>query len=175
MFEQEQTDALRAVEFVGAGAEGSDTEVAEVDGDLADGLGRIAVERDLFRERLGDVPHRLDRPGFVVGQHQRHEPCVGANPLRDFVWIDDPARMKRIILEAVPLGSDLAKAERFMKDQGFTCQKERNADFNERKGLDYLYCDRTEGSIVRTDWRIAIVDRNGKVSEVIAQRFLTGP
>jgi hypothetical protein len=76
----EGADALGAVEFVGREAHQVDAESADVDGDLADGLRGVGVQRDaaLTADR-GDLSKRLDDADFVVGEHHRDKRGVVAD------------------------------------------------------------------------------------------------
>jgi hypothetical protein len=62
-----------------------------------------------------------------------------------------------------------------METEGFQCRREANARFLDRDGLDYVYCDRYEGGIVKRRWQVAAVYREGKVVEVLASTGLVGP
>ena len=75
----------------------------------------------------------------------------------------------------VPPGTPVDEALRFMEREGFKCSRTVNGSFGERNGLDYLYCDRSEGGIVQRRWQAAIVHRDGKVAEVLARTGLVGP
>ena len=51
-------------------------------------------------------------------------------------------------------------------DSWVKCSRTIGGSFNDRKGLDYVYCDRSEGSgLVERRWQVAIVHREGKVTE----------
>jgi hypothetical protein len=89
--------------------------------------------------------------------------------------IEEPPRMVEAVLGQVPVGTPVEDAQRFMEQEGFACSREANAEFLDRKGLDYLYCDRSEGGIVQRRWQVAVVHRDGKVTEVIASTGLVGP
>lgn len=85
------------------------------------------------------------------------------------------ADMANQISAKVPTGTPVDDAQEFMEREGFTCTRTANGDWGERKGLDYLYCDRTEGGVVSRRWQIAIVHADGKVTEVLANTGLIGP
>jgi hypothetical protein len=91
--------------------------------------------------------------------------------------IEQPPKMIDAITSRVPVGTPVDDAQRFMEREGFTCSRESNADFRDRKGLDYIYCrcDRPLDLFVSRGWMIAIVHRDGKVTEVLANTELTGP
>src|SRR5713101_3012007 len=89
--------------------------------------------------------------------------------------IQEPPRMIEVILDQIPVGTSLADAERFMQSEGFKCSQTTNGEFLGHRGLDYLYCDRSDGGIVQRRWQVAIVHGDGKVSEVLASTGLVGP
>ena len=68
----ERTDAERAVEFVGGDGHRGGAELAEIDGQFADDLGGVGVERDvvLVADR-GEFGDGLEDAGFVVGRASR--------------------------------------------------------------------------------------------------------
>ena len=68
----ERADAERAVEFVGGDGHRGDAELAEVDGQFADGLGGVGVQRDAaFVADRGEFGDGLQDAGFVVGRAWR--------------------------------------------------------------------------------------------------------
>lgn len=84
--------------------------------------------------------------------------------------------MTEAVLSKVPVGTPVDDAQRFMEREGFKCSRSTNAEFLDRKGLDYIYCDRSEGSgFVQRRWQVAVVHRDGKVVEVLASTGLVGP
>jgi hypothetical protein len=89
--------------------------------------------------------------------------------------IEEPTRMIEAVLGQVPVGTPVDDAQRFMEREGFKCSRTSNAAFGGRAGLDYIYCDRSEGGIVQRRWQVAVVHRDGKVVEVLASRGLVGP
>src|SRR5262245_26147337 len=89
--------------------------------------------------------------------------------------IQEPPRMIEVILGKTPVGTSLPDDERFMQSEGFKCSQPTNGEFLGRRSLDYLYCDRSDGEIVQRRWQVAIVHREGKVSEVLASTGLVGP
>jgi hypothetical protein len=89
--------------------------------------------------------------------------------------IKEPSDMQRIVRTAVPPGSDLQDAQRFMEKEGFHCSRQTNTSFGGRIGIDYLWCDRSDGGVVKRRWQVAIVHQNGKVSEILATTGLVGP
>jgi hypothetical protein len=89
--------------------------------------------------------------------------------------IEEPPRMVEAILAQVPVGTAVDDAQRFMEREGFACSRKTNAGFLDRSGLDYIYCDRSEGTVVSRRWQVAVVHRDGKVVEVLASTGLVGP
>ncbi len=89
--------------------------------------------------------------------------------------IDEPERMAEAVISGVPIGTPVDEARRFMEREGFQCRRKANAEFLDRGGLDYLYCNRYEGGIVKRRWQVAVVHREGKVVEVLASTGLVGP
>ncbi|MBY0459791.1 MAG: hypothetical protein K2V38_20925 [Gemmataceae bacterium] len=91
--------------------------------------------------------------------------------------IDDTPKMAETVRERVPLGTPVDEAQAFMAREGFKCQRQTNAPFGDRDGLDYVYCDRAEskGWLVSRRWQIALVHRDGKVTEILAATGLVGP
>lgn len=83
--------------------------------------------------------------------------------------------MVEAVLGQVPIGASVDDAQRFMEREGFACSRRTNADFPGRQGLDYLHGDRSEGSVVSRRWQVAVVHRDGKVTEVLASTGLVGP
>jgi hypothetical protein len=90
--------------------------------------------------------------------------------------VEEPPRMVEAVLGQVPVGTPVDDAQRFMEREGFKCSRSSNAAFLDRTGLDYVYCDRSEGSgAVQRRWQVAVVHRGGKVTEVLASTGLLGP
>jgi len=90
--------------------------------------------------------------------------------------IEEPPRMVEAVLGQIPIGTPVDDAQRFMEREGFQCSRSTNEAFLDRKGLDYLCCDRSEGSgVVQRRWQVAVVHRDGKVVEVLASTGLVGP
>jgi hypothetical protein len=99
--------------------------------------------------------------------------CAGTRPSTR--GIEEPPRMVEAVLGHAPVGTPIDDAQRFMEREGFDCRRETNAEFLDRKGLDYIYCDRSEGGVVRRRWQVALVHRDGQITEVIASTGLVGP
>jgi hypothetical protein len=90
--------------------------------------------------------------------------------------IEESPRMVEVVLGHVPVGTPVEDAQRFMEREGFACSRSTSAAFLDRKGLNYVYCDRSEGSgWVQRRWQVAIVHRDGRVVEVLASTGLVGP
>ena len=93
--------------------------------------------------------------------------------------LKDPSKMKGVVLKAVPVGSRIEEARRFMEREGFRCSPQTKSSFADhdgtRKGIDYLYCDRSEGLIVSRRWQVAIVHSGDRVTDVLANTGLIGP
>jgi hypothetical protein len=84
--------------------------------------------------------------------------------------------MIEAVLVRVPIGTSVEEAQRFMELEGFACSRNTNESFLDRTGLDYIYCDRSEGrGWVSRRWQVAIVHRDRKVVEVLASTGLIGP
>lgn len=100
--------------------------------------------------------------------------------------ISDRTRMRTALLEAVPLGTSVVDAERFMASERFHCTLNRNASFAEQQdgghsvvheGIDYLYCDRFDraGFMVSRRWQIALVLEDESVKDMIVNAGMIGP
>lgn len=99
--------------------------------------------------------------------------CTGTRAITQ--GIEDPPRMVEAIVDRVPVGTPVDDAQRFMQREGFSCSRRTNEAFLDREGLNYIYCSRSEGGIVRRKWKVAILHRDGKVIEVLASTGLVGP
>ncbi|MGE3808716.1 MAG: hypothetical protein AB7K24_28965 [Gemmataceae bacterium] len=84
-----------------------------------------------------------------------------------------PYDMKTVILDHVPLGTNVSRARRFMEKEGFQCEERKNADFTEgyinHSGVDFLLCKRTDqagADGVDVNWEIAIALTDGSVGDV---------
>jgi hypothetical protein len=95
--------------------------------------------------------------------------------------INDVATMKAALHEHLPAGTPLAQAQAFMAREGFHTKMKKNGSWSEggkdRDGLDFLYCDREEPAAawVSCRWQVAVVIRDGAVSDVLVSAALTGP
>ena len=90
--------------------------------------------------------------------------------------------MKQEVLKRIPIGSSMEYTQEVMKKSGFKCQLMWNESFASdgagkipRKG-DLLYCDKEKSAFLVFDrrWQIAIVHKNGVVSEMFVSIGLTG-
>jgi len=86
-----------------------------------------------------------------------------------------PAEATAQIQRWVAVGSSSANARRIMEQHGFTCSLVTNGAFGTLRGVDYVYCDRREGSITQQRWQAALVLVEGKVSAVHVTTGLVGP
>jgi hypothetical protein len=75
----------------------------------------------------------------------------------------------------VAVGTSATDARRVMEQHGFTCSFVTNGTFGTLRGVDYVYCDRREGSIIQGRWQAALVLVEGKVSGVHVTTGLIGP
>jgi len=84
--------------------------------------------------------------------------------------------MVEAVLAHALLGISVQAARRFMVCDGFGCSPQSNAEFLGREGLDYVYCNRSEGnpSLVSRRWQVAMVHQDCKFVEVLASTGLTG-
>ncbi len=82
-------DALGSVELVTGNRQEVDPELADIDGNLADRLGGVAVEKDAgpMRDRR-EFRNRLNCAYLVVGVHHRHEDGVGRDRLFQIGGVD---------------------------------------------------------------------------------------
>jgi hypothetical protein len=90
--------------------------------------------------------------------------------------ISEVPRMMEAVLAQAPVGTPIAEVQSFMEREGFKCSLCTNDAFLDRKGLDFIYCDRFDGGgFVKRRWQVAVVYRDGKVVEVLASTGLVGP
>jgi hypothetical protein len=89
--------------------------------------------------------------------------------------ITEPSQMVKTVLARAPVGSSIDKAQSFMEKEGFKCSRQTNATFQNRQGIDYVYCDRQRGAVVVRRWQVALVQKENKVVEVLANTGLIGP
>jgi hypothetical protein len=105
-------------------------------------------------------------------------------------------KMKAEVLKRIPIGSSIERAQIVMQKSGFECEIIWNRSFGdydeqgnptpppralpqiEGKRVDFLYCDKEKAAfpyIFTRRWQIAIVHKNGAVTEVRVAISLTGP
>jgi len=75
----------------------------------------------------------------------------------------------------VAVGTSAADARRVMEQHGFTCSLITNGAFATLRGVDYVYCDRREGSLTQQRWQVALVLVESKVSAVHVTTGAVGP
>jgi hypothetical protein len=87
-------------------------------------------------------------------------------------------QLRTTLVQAIPLGSDLASAVAFMERNQFRCLDQRNAAWGDRQGLDYVHCDKEvdAGWPILRRWQVALVHvGSGQVQEVLVSTGLVGP
>jgi hypothetical protein len=105
-------------------------------------------------------------------------PVTRREPARTFANCDE---LKAYLDLRVAKGSTLAEVKAFMEGEGFTCSFQRDETFVMQGGIrahiDFLYCDRTEpaGWPIERRWQVAVVIKNGVVTEILVSGGLTGP
>ena|SRR5688500_6878309 len=86
-----------------------------------------------------------------------------------------PAEAAAQIQGWIAAGSGASDAKRIMEQHGFTCSFVTNGAFGTLRGIDYVYCDRSEGGIAQKRWQVGLVLVAGNVSEVQVTTGLVGP
>jgi len=90
--------------------------------------------------------------------------------------IGESTAMRSAILELIPMGTPIADAGRRLGREGFQCQPPSLARFGEQGPLRYAYCDgRSCGLPVYRRWQLALVDSDGRLSDVLVANGLVGP
>jgi hypothetical protein len=89
--DQQGADAGRAVELVRAERQGGHAQRVEVERQLADRLGRVAVKPGTSLQAPDQRPHRLDRPGLVIGQQHGGQARLRPQQLGEGLLPDDAA------------------------------------------------------------------------------------
>lgn len=97
----------------------------------------------------------------------------------------DRKRVKAKLLEKAPLGSSIANAEKFMKNEGFKCETFVHSRFpeygddtegkpiNGQEEIDGLFCSKTvldagvSAMLCKVPWEIAIVTRDNSVKDIL--------
>ena len=100
--------------------------------------------------------------------------------------LNDSQAMRQEIVERVPIGTNISKAQNIMQANGFNCKMTKHEAFEENDPIrgtqgnhvptDFLYCDQSAlaGLFIWRRWQVAIVDKHGKVSDVYVSISLTG-
>jgi hypothetical protein len=113
--------------------------------------------------------------------------CSGGLHSNQVTWKTESAvPMKATLLQHIPLGTGLQEARKFMEGEGFACTLRRNDTFIERRandpgpkheGIDFLACERVQNeTFLRSRvWRVALVLKNGLVTDVIVDDYFDGP
>lgn len=103
--------------------------------------------------------------------------CGCALPSPSLRLSDNAPDTRREILAAIPPGTPIDRAAAIMRSNGFKCEPMRKADFLDRRGIDYLYCDRERavGLMVGRRWQVALVEEKGRVMDVLVGTGLIGP
>ena len=91
--------------------------------------------------------------------------------------------MKQELKKFIATGGAIEDAKRIMEANGFTCVMNERSDFAEMEedeflathhDLDYLYCDKERGGFFcDRRWQVAIVHKNGVVSDILVSIGLT--
>jgi hypothetical protein len=81
----------------------------------------------------------------------------------------DENLMQTAVVRGIGIGAPIEEARYKMQRSGFQCVPKKNAAWGNRTGIDYLYCERreTSGVPVKQLWRIALVEQDGAVTEVL--------
>jgi len=88
---------------------------------------------------------------------------------------DQAAEAMAQVQRWVGLGTPATEARQIMEQRGFACSMVTNGAFGTHRGVDYIFCDRREGTIVKRRWQAALVLVEGRVSEVQVTTGLVGP
>ena len=86
-----------------------------------------------------------------------------------------PAEATTQVQRWVAVGTSATDARRIMEQHGFTCSLIANGTFGTLRGVDYLYCNRHDGSIIQQRWQVALLLVEGKVSVVHVTTGSVGP
>jgi hypothetical protein len=92
--------------------------------------------------------------------------------------LKDAPQLRTALVGAIPAESDIASAVAFMERNHFRCLEQRNAAWDDRRGLDYTYCDKEvdAGWPILRRWQVALVHvGSGQVQEVLVSTGLVGP
>jgi hypothetical protein len=89
----------------------------------------------------------------------------GVNGRKPFLSVpptDADAQVRRWIA----VGTSASEARRIMEQHGFTCSLVTNGAFGASRGIDFVYCDKRQGSLTQQRWQAALVLVEGRVSAV---------
>ena len=86
-----------------------------------------------------------------------------------------PAEATAQVQRWIAVGTSATDARRAMEQRGFTCSLVTNGTFGTLRGVDYVYCDRREGSVTQQRWQAALVLVESNVSAVHVTTGLVGP
>ena len=87
--DDERSDSIRAVKFVGRKAQQIDGQLLQVDRQFAEDLHGIAVQQDIsFTTDLANFEYRAQRADFVVGEHDGDEHCFRLDRVGQLLRID---------------------------------------------------------------------------------------
>ena len=87
----------------------------------------------------------------------------------------DTPTMTRALRSLIPVGTQVSDARRFMQGEGFHCNLRQDAQWGNRTSLNYLYCDRSDGTIVLRRWQVTIVLDGTRAGEILVTTGLVGP
>jgi hypothetical protein len=90
--------------------------------------------------------------------------------------LEFPDQMIEAVQKKIPIGTPTDQAQRLMERDGFRCVTETGASFAGRDGVDILRCERNEwvGFQRSRTWTVGLVQREGKVAEILAQTWVNG-
>ena len=133
-----------------------------------------AIRRSMFRlgkakSMLGSRARAVGMASLIVllGCHRQRLTGDGARTSNDF---------RLAVLQVAPLGTPTAEAQGAMVRNGFTCAEAVHAKWGDLSGIDYLHCDRYDGSQpVKQRWQVALIHRDGKIVDVKVTNGLVGP
>lgn len=104
--------------------------------------------------------------------------------MKKMKMINKVSPMKQELKKFIATGGAIEDAKRIMEANGFTCVLNQRSDFVEMEesgdflathhDLDYLYCDKERGGLFcARRWQVAIVHKNGVVSDILVSIGLT--
>ena len=96
-------------------------------------------------------------------------------------------QMRELLLDAIPIGTPVDRAQAPMAERGFTCKtviergEWRDWTGNPprfgvvRSGISFVSCGRLESApFFDKSWRVALVYEDGKVSDILVTRYDVG-